>query len=375
MAKKGSKSERIRSALFVDFDNIFIRFQKEYNDNVADSFASSPEKWVGWIEQEVAGISEEGNPICRKLLVRSCYMNPQKFSKFRCDFTKSGFDVIDCPPLTDQGKTSTDMHVVIDALDALAHPVHLDEFIILSGDADFTPLLRRLRRHDRLTTIFSAGPASAAYVASCDSMISVDKFISQALGITKVKQINGSAMKEDKTGSVITPDVKSDIINGEKVVRIKKCPKLNKQENCKPTHSPMEDLISKIFEAIEIPALSREQYTAIFESLACEINSNGFDMDTTNRNVQVLCSKNGITVMENDVDTVIESCNRSGHWFTMGIESADSIAEGYRKYITELCLMKGIRLNGEELESLSSWITGMETQPPADTPSAQLSIV
>lgn len=372
MEKNGSKSERIRSALFVDFDNIFIRFKNEYNDDVANSFASNPENWVAWIEQEAAGISEDGKPCCRKLLVRRCYMNPEKFSDFRRKFTKLAFDVIDCPPLTEQGKTSTDMHLVIDSLDALAHPVPLDEFIILSGDADFTPLLRRLRRHDRLTTIFSAGPASAAYIASCDSMISVDKFISQALGITKVKQINGSAMKEDKTGSVITPDVKSDIINGEKVARIRKCPKLNKQENCKLTHSPIEDLISKIFEATEIPALSREQYTAIFESLAFEINFNGFDINTTNRNVQVLCSKNGISVMENDVDTVIESCNRAEHWFTKGKESADSISKGYRKYITELCQMKGLRLNGEELEFLKFWITGIETQPPSDTLSDQL---
>jgi hypothetical protein len=273
-------------------------------------------------------------------------MNPEKFSDYRRKFTQAAFDVVDCPRLTEQGKTSTDMHLVIDSLDALANPVHFDEFIILSGDADFTPLLRRLRLHDRLTTIFSAGQISAAYKASCDSMISVDKFIAQALGISKITGANGSTANEAQATSL---------------------PKLSprdEQEKCKPTPTQLDNLISKICEATEIPVLSGDQYAAIFESLAREINSNGFDIDITSRNVQIMCAKNEMSVMEDDIDTVIESCNRADHWFTKGKESAESIAKGYRKYITELCRMKNIKLNEDELELLHSWITSKTIQSP-----------
>jgi uncharacterized LabA/DUF88 family protein len=53
--------------------------------------------------------------------------------------------VVDCPPLTQRGKTSADVYMVMDVLDALEHKTEFDEFIILSSDADFTPVLLRLR--------------------------------------------------------------------------------------------------------------------------------------------------------------------------------------------------------------------------------------
>lgn len=366
MGIESSGSERIRSALFVDFDNIYIRFKQQYNDDVARSFACNPEQWVAWIERNAASTWEDGRPCCRKLLVRRCYMNPEKFSSFRRKFTLAAFEVIDCPPLTEQGKTSTDMHLVMDVLDTLVHPVHLDEFVILSGDADFTPLLRRLRRHDRFTTIFSAGLASAAYIASCDSMISVDQFISQALGISKVAPTNGAATNKVQAAPPIVPDIQPDLKHGEKAADIQKSSKIYQRKNIKPKPTKMEDLISKIHKTTEIPNLSRDQYSTIFESLACEINSNGFDIDNTSRNVQIQCDKMKISVMEGDIDTVIESCNRADHWFTKGKESAETIAKGYQKYITELCRMKNIKLNEDELELLNSWITGKAIHPHID---------
>jgi hypothetical protein len=52
-------------------------------------------------------------------LIRRCYLNPQSFAKFRAFFILSAFEVIDCPPLTSRGKTSTDIHMVMDILDTL----------------------------------------------------------------------------------------------------------------------------------------------------------------------------------------------------------------------------------------------------------------
>src|SRR5262249_2598384 len=76
-------------------------------------------------------------------------------------------EVVDCPPLTSGGKTSADIHMVMDILDTLSHPTRFDEFILLSGDADFTPVLLRLSKHDRRSAILAVGPASVAYKAAC----------------------------------------------------------------------------------------------------------------------------------------------------------------------------------------------------------------
>ena len=91
--------------------------------------------------------------------------------------------MVDCPALTSGGKTSSDIHMVIDILDALHHDTHFDEFIILSGDADFTPVLLRLSKHDRRSAVLAIGPASTAYKAASDLLIDEDTFLEEAIGV------------------------------------------------------------------------------------------------------------------------------------------------------------------------------------------------
>src|SRR4029079_14724063 len=64
------------------------------------------------------------------------------------------------------------------------HPPRFDEFILLSGDADFTPVLLRLSKHDRRSAILAIGPASVAYKAACDLLIDQDTFLEEAIGAT-----------------------------------------------------------------------------------------------------------------------------------------------------------------------------------------------
>jgi hypothetical protein len=87
--------------------------------------------------------------------------------------------------VTSQGKTSTDMHMVLDIVDLLQHEPRYDEFIVFSADADFTPVLRRLRRYDRRTTVLAIGFPSAAYQASADLLIDERRFLQDALGLRR----------------------------------------------------------------------------------------------------------------------------------------------------------------------------------------------
>jgi hypothetical protein len=171
----------IRSALFVDFDNIYINFQ-QLDDRYALEFATSPDSWLSWLEQEMPATQLDGEGGRRRILIRRTYLNPNAFSTYRPYFIRSAFEVVDCPPLTSRGKTSTDIHMVMDILDALNYNTHIDEFIILSGDADFTPVLLRLRQHDRRSAVLAPGYASPAYKAASDYLIQTDNFIRLALG-------------------------------------------------------------------------------------------------------------------------------------------------------------------------------------------------
>ena len=95
----------------------------------------------------------------RRIVMNRCYGNPvprrnqhdnstdmNSFPFVRHHFLRAGFEVIDCPPLTAQLKNSADIRMVMDIRDLLMHDTYFDEFIILSGDADFTPVLIRLGR-------------------------------------------------------------------------------------------------------------------------------------------------------------------------------------------------------------------------------------
>lgn len=187
----------VRSALFVDFDNVYINL-KEHDEDAAAQFANSPDRWLTWLEQEMPlpPYFDAG----RRILIRRCYLNPQTFSAFRPHFTRYGaFEVIDCPPLTARGKTSTDIHMVMDVLDTLTQPVHFNEFIILSGDADFTPVLLKLRKHDRFSVVLSIGFVAASYKAAAYHVISQDVFVHDALGISAAPDDEPDAPREEPT--------------------------------------------------------------------------------------------------------------------------------------------------------------------------------
>lgn len=172
----------MKSALFIDFDNVYSGLNK-LDPTVADRFARQPVVWMNWLIDALALPEHAPDGARRRLLVRRCYLNPQVYQRFRSYFNLAGFEITDCPPLTGEGKTSTDIHMVLDIVDLLAQQeTRYDEFIVFSADADFTPLLRKLRRADRRTTVLAIGFPAAAYRASADLLIDQDDFVRQALG-------------------------------------------------------------------------------------------------------------------------------------------------------------------------------------------------
>ncbi|ASM77282.1 hypothetical protein VITFI_CDS1504 [Vitreoscilla filiformis] len=198
----------MKSALFVDFDNVHSGLRK-LDPAIAERFARQPMRWVEWLLQTLELPDHAQTNARRRLLVRRVYLNPQVFQTFRASFNHAGFEIIDCPAMTHQGKTSTDIHMVLDMVDLLQHQVHYDEFIVFSADADFTPVLRKLRRWDRRTTVLAVGFPSAAYRASADLLIDPDAFVRDALGFADVEDPNAihPAPISAPTPAMVAPSV------------------------------------------------------------------------------------------------------------------------------------------------------------------------
>lgn len=181
------------SAIFVDFDNLYLSLRRK-NEEAARRFAKDPALWTRAIAtgelmssdgSAVAG-GQAGEPdgTNRRIVINRCYGNPvprrnandsstdgSSFIFVRENFVRTGAEVIDCPPLTAQLKNSSDIRMVMDMRDMLTHDTHLDEFIILSGDADFTPVLTRLRAHARRTVIYANEQTAQAYASLADARI------------------------------------------------------------------------------------------------------------------------------------------------------------------------------------------------------------
>ena len=168
--------DQLRSALYLDFDNVFSALAK-LDPKMAMRFAEEPHTWLRRLS--VHGME---SPVRRWLVLR-CYMNPAGwiphpenggarlyFSKLRPPFTDAGFEVVDCPRLS-HTKNGADIRLAIDALEALRHEVCYEEFVIASGDSDMTPLIIRLLASDRTTTLLSPSDSAVVLGAVFDRLI------------------------------------------------------------------------------------------------------------------------------------------------------------------------------------------------------------
>ncbi len=175
----------VLSTVFVDYDNIYLSLKRK-SDEAAKRFAKDSALWLRAIENGSLITSTNGMEFSgqRRIVMNRCYGNPvprrnssdnstdmNSFPFVRHHFLRSGFEVIDCPPLTAQLKNSADIRMVMDIRDYLGHDTYFNEFIIMSGDADFTPLLHRLRAHARRTIVYANDHTAQPYTAISDGEI------------------------------------------------------------------------------------------------------------------------------------------------------------------------------------------------------------
>ena len=205
------------SAVFVDYDNIYLSLKRK-SEEAAKSFAKDASGWLRGIENGrlITATNAPFSDDRRRIVMNRCYGNPvprrnthdnstdmNSFPFVRHHFLRAGFEVIDCPPLTAQLKNSSDIRMVMDIRDYLTHDTYFDEFIILSGDADFTPVLHRLRAHARRTVIFANDFTAAPYTAISDGEVRESDLITLILS---------GEMPKDSAGerSLAMPSAKGD---------------------------------------------------------------------------------------------------------------------------------------------------------------------
>ncbi len=219
----------ILTTIFVDYDNIYLSLRRK-SEEAAKRFAKDAGLWLRELEtgRLITPTNGVSPTMPRRIVMNRCYGNPvprrnnndnstdmNSFPFVRHHFLRSGFEVIDCPPLTAQLKNSSDIRMVMDVRDLLGHDTYFDEFIILSGDADFTPVLHRLRAHARRTVIFANDHTAAPYTSISDGEVREADLISLLLdGTTAAEPEPNNVATQDRVPSITQMEVlRRELIN------------------------------------------------------------------------------------------------------------------------------------------------------------------
>jgi uncharacterized protein (TIGR00288 family) len=114
------------------------------------------------------------------IVVKKAYCDWERYKEFKAAMHAAAFELIEIPHLRQSGKNSADIRLVVDALDLCYTKSHVDTFVIVSGDSDFSPLVSKLRENAK--TVIGVGvknSSSDLLIANCDEFIYYDDLVRQ----------------------------------------------------------------------------------------------------------------------------------------------------------------------------------------------------
>ena len=149
-------------ALFCDFENIAL--------GVRDA---NYEKFD--IEKVLERLLLKGS-----IVVKKAYCDWERYKAFKAPMHEASFELIEIPHVRQSGKNSADIRMVVDALDLCYTKSHVDTFVIISGDSDFSPLVSKLRENNKAVIgVGVKNSTSDLLIANCDEFIYYDDLVRQ----------------------------------------------------------------------------------------------------------------------------------------------------------------------------------------------------
>ncbi|MGZ3789005.1 MAG: NYN domain-containing protein [Bacteriovorax sp.] len=155
-----STTENTNIALFCDFENIAL--------GVRDAKYASFD-----INKVLERLLLKGS-----IVVKKAYCDWDRYKDFKSPMHEAAFELIEIPHVRQSGKNSADIRMVVDALDLCYTKSHVDTFVIISGDSDFSPLVSKLRENNK--TVIGIGvrdSTSNLLSANCDEFIFYDDLV------------------------------------------------------------------------------------------------------------------------------------------------------------------------------------------------------
>ena len=155
-----SAPDSISMALFCDFENIALGVR----DAQYEKFDIKP---------VLERLLVKGS-----IVVKKAYCDWDRYKGFKAGMHEANFELIEIPHVRQSGKNSADIRLVVDALDLCYTKAHVDTFVIISGDSDFSPLVSKLRENAK--QVIGVGvkqSTSDLLIANCDEFIFYDDLV------------------------------------------------------------------------------------------------------------------------------------------------------------------------------------------------------
>ena len=158
------QAETKNMALFCDFENVAL--------GVRDANYAQFD-----IDKVTERLLLKGN-----IVVKKAYCDWERYKEFKKAMHEAAFELIEIPHLRQSGKNSADIRMVVDALDLCYTKGHVDTFVIISGDSDFSPLVSKLRENNKIVIgVGVKNSTSDLLIANCDEFIYYDDLVRRPL--------------------------------------------------------------------------------------------------------------------------------------------------------------------------------------------------
>ena len=142
------------------------------------------------------------------IVVKKAYCDWDRYKEFKATMHEAAFELIEIPHVRQSGKNSADIRMVVDALDLCYTKAHVDTFVIISGDSDFSPLVSKLRENNKYVIGIGVKDSTSDLLsANCDEFIFYDDLVreqeakkKQAAQKTPAKPVAGNPKRSDMKG-------------------------------------------------------------------------------------------------------------------------------------------------------------------------------
>jgi len=189
------------------------------------------------------------------VVVKKAYCDWERYKEFKAVMHDAAFELIEIPHTRQSGKNSADIRMVVDALDLCYTKEHIDSFVIISGDSDFSPLVSKLRENNK--TVIGVGVKSSTsdlLMSNCDEFIFYDDLAREA-----------ESSKQRNRKSPTRKKAVSKKISGKQVEAAK--PEEGKSDEDRPDEDKMDEAIALVMETAEALYAERDDRDKLWGSM------------------------------------------------------------------------------------------------------------